>query len=53
MYTKYGIDIVTVSKRAGHKQVSTTLNTYGHVVEKADYEGTYKLGKMFYKDEKI
>ena len=31
-----GINIVTVSKRLGHKHVSTTSNIYAHIVKSAD-----------------
>lgn len=31
-----GADVVTVSKRLGHKQVSTTQNIYAHCLKKAD-----------------
>lgn len=31
-----GVDAVTVAKRLGHSQTSTTLNTYSHAFEEAD-----------------
>lgn len=31
-----GLDILSVSKRLGHKTVSITLDTYGHLMPKAD-----------------
>ena len=31
-----GVDIVTVSKRMGHTQVSTTSNIYAHMLEQSD-----------------
>ncbi len=31
-----GVDSVSISKRLGHAQVSTTANIYAHIVEKAD-----------------
>lgn len=33
-----GVDTVTVSKRLGHAQVSTTQNTYAHLIQQADIE---------------
>lgn len=43
-----GMDIVAVSKRAGHKKVSTTVDIYAHAIEKADYEGANRMENMFY-----
>lgn len=48
-----GMDIVAVSKRAGHKKVSTTVDIYAHVIEKADYEGANRLEKMFYAEANV
>ena len=31
-----GMDSVSISKRLGHAQVSTTANIYAHVMEEAD-----------------
>lgn len=42
-----GIDPVTVSKRLGHAQVSTTSDIYGHIMQKADEESAKKLTKVF------
>ena len=47
-----GMPITAVSKRAGHKKVSTTLDIYAHVIEKIDYEGADKLEDMFYSARK-
>ena len=33
-----GVDVVTVAKRLGHKQVTTTENIYAHALAKADAE---------------
>lgn len=48
-----GMDIVAVSKRAGHQKVSTTLDIYGHIITKADYEGANRLEKMFYAESNV
>lgn len=32
-----GVDIETISKRIGHAMTSTTLNNYGHVLQKYEY----------------
>lgn len=41
-----GVDIATVAKRLGHSQVSTTLDVYSHVLEKADRESADILGAI-------
>lgn len=42
-----GMDIVGVSRRVGHADVSTTLNRYAHLMKKTDYEGANKLEKFY------
>lgn len=42
-----GVDPVTVSKRLGHAQVSTTSDIYSHIMQKADQESADKLDKIF------
>lgn len=42
-----GVDSVSVSRRLGHAQVSTTANIYCHVIEKADAENADILAKTF------
>lgn len=44
-----GIDPVTISKRLGHKQVSTTQNIYAHMVAKADAEANEAVASVLYK----
>ena len=41
-----GIDIQTVSERLGHAQVSTTLNTYAHVMEGRDRGAADTFGRL-------
>lgn len=38
-----GVNIVAVSKRLGHKDISTTLNTYTHLLESTDNDMMTKL----------
>ena len=42
-----GVNIVAVSKRLGHKDISITLNTYNHLFEKNNEELIKKTGKIF------
>ena len=38
-----GVDVLTVSRRLGHRKASTTLDVYGHTIEGADKAATKKL----------
>lgn len=44
-----GMDAVSISKRLGHSQVSTTMDIYAHVVEEADKRSADILGDIFLK----
>jgi len=44
-----GVDPVTVSKRLGHSQVSTTQNIYAHLVSKAEEEANEVIASVLYK----
>lgn len=44
-----GVDSVSVSKRLGHAQVSTTANIYAHIVEEADKKNADILSEIFLK----
>ena len=41
------VDIVTVSRRLGHSQVSTTLDVYAHAFEKKDVTASNTLERLF------
>lgn len=41
-----GVPITTVSDRLGHKDVSTTLNIYGHPVAEADRRAADTIGRV-------
>lgn len=43
----HGADSVSISKRLGHAQVSTTANIYAHVIAKADEKNAEILGDAF------
>lgn len=43
-----GVDILTVSKRLGHKKVSTTLDIYSHQVAKSDERASEALDELIY-----
>ena len=43
------VDNVSVSKRLGHAQVSTTSNIYAHVIEQADQKNADILADVFLK----
>ena len=42
-----GADSVSISKRLGHAQVSTTANIYAHIIERADEKNADILGDAF------
>lgn len=44
-----GVDSVSISKRLGHAQVSTTANIYAHVMEEADQKSAEILSDIFLK----
>ena len=44
-----GVDIITVAKRLGHKDPSTTSNIYAHVLAKADAEANKALADVLFK----
>ena len=44
-----GVDSVSISKRLGHAQVSTTSNIYAHVIESADKKNAEILSDIFLK----
>lgn len=44
-----GVDSVSISKRLGHAQVSTTANIYAHVMEEADQSNADILADVFLK----
>ena len=45
-----GVDIVTVSKRLGHADVSTTLNIYAHALRKMDNVASEKLEELLIRE---
>ncbi len=44
-----GVDSVSISKRLGHAQVSTTANIYAHIIEEADQRNADILSTVFSK----
>lgn len=44
-----GVDAVSISKRLGHAQVSTTANIYAHAIEAADQKNADILAEIFLK----
>ena len=46
-----GVDSVSISKRLGHAQVSTTANIYAHMVEEADRKNAEILSDIFLKSQ--
>jgi integrase len=46
-----GENPVVISKRLGHKQVSTTQNIYAHLLENGDKQASDKIASLLYKNE--
>ena len=46
-----GVDSVSISKRLGHAQVSTTANIYAHVMEEADQKNADILADVLLKNK--
>lgn len=47
-----GIDIVTISKRLGHSKVSTTMDIYSHIMQKADENASDCIASVFLNSKK-
>lgn len=45
------VDIVTISKRLGHKQVSTTQNIYAHLMAESDKKASDKIADILYRNK--
>ena len=45
-----GVDVVTVSKRLGHSQVSTTQNIYAHLLEQSDKNASEAISALIFKE---
>ncbi|MGF7145938.1 integrase [Anaerotaenia torta] len=45
-----GEDPITISKRLGHKKVSTTQNIYGHRLKGADERASDKIASLLYRN---
>lgn len=43
-----GMDIKTVSSRAGHKDIQTTLNIYSHYTNESDKKASDLIGQLLY-----
>lgn len=43
-----GVDILTVSKRLGHSQTSTTMNIYAHALAKSDERASEAFDELVY-----
>jgi integrase len=42
-----GVDIATLSRRLGHEKITTTLNTYGHMLDNKAREAVDKLDALY------
>ena len=44
-----GVDSISISKRLGHAQPSTTTNIYAHIIEEADKKNADIIADVFLK----
>lgn len=42
-----GVHAKLISSRLGHSKITTTMNTYGHIIESADHAAADKLNSIF------
>ncbi|OXM85815.1 tyrosine-type recombinase/integrase [Paenibacillus rigui] len=47
-----GVHAKIISNRLGHSKISTTMDTYGHVIQSADVAAAQKLDTLFQKTKK-
>ena len=45
------IDVITISNRLGHKQVSTTQNIYGHLLKRSDRKASNAISNVLYRNK--
>ena len=45
-----GVDVVTISNRLGHKQVSTTQNIYAHIMKDSDRKASDAIAAALYRN---
>ena len=48
-----GVHAKIISERLGHSDIRVTMNTYGHVLRKADQEAANKLDNLFSKKSQV
>ena len=48
-----GMDIKTVSSRAGHKDIQTTLNIYSHYTNESDKKASDLIGQLLYSPQSV
>jgi len=46
-----GVNIVTISNRLGHKQVSTTQNIYAHIMKESDKKASDAIADTLYRNK--
>ncbi|MDD3138986.1 MAG: tyrosine-type recombinase/integrase [Lachnospiraceae bacterium] len=46
-----GSDIITVAERLGHKDRSTTLDKYGHLLNNQDRKASNTIANTLYRDK--
>ena len=50
---KQGVEVKVAQERLGHKDITTTMNIYAHVLPGSAREAAEKIGKLVYKDQAV
>ena len=50
---KQGVEVKVAQERLGHKDITTTMNIYAHVLPGSAREAAEKIGQLVYKDQAV
>ena len=50
---KQGVEVKVAQERLGHKDITTTMNIYAHVLPGSAKEAAEKIGQLVYKDQVV
>ena len=50
---KQGVEVKVAQERLGHRDITTTMNIYAHVLPGSAKEAAEKIGQLVYKDQAV